>query len=126
MITQIQPTSFVTVSATASGNTAVWTPVAGKKFRLIGYSIQATANVATAGGAAIDVVFRDGSTNMGMGFSFFAPSAAGTTFGGGNGTGWITLRNGYVSKVADNVLNVNLSAALTAGNIRVNVIGIEE
>jgi hypothetical protein len=36
------------------------------------------------------------------------------------------LRNGYLSVAADNVLNVNLSVALTAGGVQTIVVGTEE
>lgn len=115
-----------TATATASGDTAVWTPTSGLKFRVMKYQIEVTADAATSGGADVDVVLRDATTAIGAGASIYCPAVAGTSFGNGYTTTWRDLGNGYVSTAANNVLNVNLSAALTSGKVRVNVAGIEE
>ena len=118
------PTVFKTATATASGNTALWTPTSGKKFNLMGLIVSIPNDVATSGGADIDVTFQDGSTDMGIGFTFFAPSAAGTTAGLAGGFTQ-QFGAGKLSATANNVLNVNLSAALTAGKVRVTAYGTE-
>lgn len=115
-----------TSTATASGDTAVWTPTSGLKFRVMKYQIDVTADAATSGGADIDIVLRDSSTAIGTGGSVYVPAVAGTAFGNGYSTGWRDLGNGYISTAANNVLNVNLSAALTSGKVRVNIAGTEE
>lgn len=115
-----------TVTATASGDTAVWTPTAGTKFRLLRYRIELTAEASLAAAGALDVVLRDGATPIGVGASFFVPIISVTSTPGSIGGNWIELRNGYLSTTINNVLNVNLSAALTAGKIRVVALGIEE
>jgi hypothetical protein len=38
----------------------------------------------------------------------------------------VSMGNGYLSTLANNVLNVNLSVALVAGEVRVVVCGTEE
>ena len=120
------PDVWKSASATASGNTGVWTPSGSKKFRLLKYRIQVTGNAATSGGGVITVAFQDNTTDMGMSHSFFCPSAAGTTLAGLD-TGWTDIGpTGYLSTTGSNVLNVNLSAALTAGNVRVIACGTEE
>lgn len=123
---QRTPSIFKTATATASGDTALWTPTSGKKFRLLKYSIWITADAATAGGADIDIVLRDATTATAQAFSVFVPAAAATLLGPGAGTEWIDLGNGQLSAVANNVLNINLSAALTAGKVRVVCCGTEE
>lgn len=115
-----------TATATASGDTALWTPTSSKKFRVQAYSIQITADAATAGGADIDVILRDSTTALPIAFSVFVPAVAGTAFGNTSGTGWCTIGNGILSALANNVLNINLSAALTSGKVRVIVTGTEE
>lgn len=114
------------VAATASGNTAVWTPTSGLKFRVMKYQIEVTADAATSGGADVDIVLQDASTSIGAGASVYCPAVAGTSFGNGYTTTWRDLGNGYVSTTINNVLNVNLSAALSSGKVRVNVAGVEE
>lgn len=118
--------TFKTVTATATGDTAVWTPTTGKKFRLLRFRIDLTANAAQSVAGLIEVIFRDATTAMPVGWSVFVPGAAGTTFTADATTGWCVLDNGILSATANNVLNINLSAALTAGEIRVQVAGTEE
>lgn len=118
-------TTFKTVTATASGDTALWTPATGHKFRLMRFRIEVTADAATAGGAEIDIVLRDSTTALAAAMSLFVPAAGGTTIGNIS-TGWIDWANGYVSTTNNNALNVNLSAALSAGKVRVIAAGTEE
>ncbi len=117
---------FNTATATASGNTALWTPAAGKKFRLMGYSFLITQNAAQSVGGLLEITFQDGTTPLPFALSVFVPGAAGTVVGAGDNTGWVVLGNGKISSTVNNVLNINLSAALTAGEVRSVAIGTEE
>lgn len=119
--------TFKTAKATASGDTAVWTPAAGKRFVLLGYEIMVTANAAQAVAGVLDVVLRDAAAPIGQGLSVFVPGAAGAAFAANASTGWVSLLGlGYQSAAINQALNVNLSAALTAGTVRVNAVGTEE
>ena len=120
------PAIFKTATATASGDTALWTPTSGKKFRLMRFKIEATADAATSGGASIDVVLRDSTTATAAAMSFYAPATSVTTTPGRISSGWVDLGNGLLSAAANNVLNINLSAALTSGKVRVVCCGTEE
>jgi len=120
------PTTFKSASITASGNTAVWTPTSGKKFRLMRFIVMLTADAATSGGAEIDITFQDSTTDLGFKASCFVPAVAGTAFGNGFSSGWIDWGNGKLSALANNVLNGNLSAALTSGKCTIHAIGTEE
>jgi hypothetical protein len=120
------PTTFKTASVTALGNTALWTPGAGKKFRVMRFKIDVTAQVAAAAGATLVVGLQDAATDISLSTSVFVPAASVTTGYGAFTTGWLDLGNGYLSTAANNVLNVNLSSALTAGAVRVTVCGTEE
>lgn len=117
---------FKTITATSSVGTNLWQPAAGKKFRLMRYMIQATSDVATSGGADVDVVLKDSTTGLAASFSFYAPATAGTTASNGASSGWVDLGNGMVSAAADNILVVGLSATLTSGKVRVIACGTEE
>jgi hypothetical protein len=117
---------FKTATATASGNTALWTPAGGKKFRLLKYMIQITADAAQSVAGDLDITFQDSASAMPFGFSVFVPSSGGTVFGGGAMTPWIDIGDGFLSAVANNVLNINLSAALTGGKVRCQAIGFEQ
>ncbi len=122
------PNVFHTASATASGNTAAWTPTTGKKFRLLRYQIELTANVSLAAGAVITISFQDATTAMPIAHDVYVPTTAVTTTAGdAYNSGWIDLGGlGILSATANNVLNVNLGSALATGNCRVNVAGTEE
>lgn len=121
------PNIFKSVQATASGDTAVWTPTAGKKFRLQRFKIVVPANAAISGGGVVlTVKLRDSTTDMTVTHDVFIPQTAVTTTVGGFVSGWIDLGNGILSAVANNVLNVNLSSTLTTGNVRVIACGVEE
>lgn len=115
---------FKTTTATASGDTAVWTPASGKKFRLLGFQIDVTGQSTLAGAATLNIILREGTTAIGLGVSVYVPAAAVNTMNGFS-SGFIPVGNGYLA-AADAVLNVNLSAALTAGVVRVMAIGTEE
>lgn len=121
------PNIFKTVTATASGDTAVWTPASGKKFRLVGFFLMLTNEAAISGGGAdLDIVLRDGTTAMGIGMSLYVPQVTGTTVPGASGISPPLLGNGILSATANNVLNINLSATLTSGKIRITAFGTEE
>lgn len=120
------PHVFKTALVTASGDTALWTPTSGKKFRLMGYALYLTEDAVAAAAAKLEVVLRDGTSPLGVGWSAFVPVAAGTTIGAGNMSGAVPLGNGALSALANNVLNVNLSFALTGGEVRAVAWGTEE
>lgn len=123
---QRTPTSFKTATITASGNTAIWTPTTGKKFRLMGYSINAPDDVQAGAAGDVDVTFNDAGVAIGLGFTFWSPDNTSTSNRHMDNSGVVQLGNGYLSSAANNVLNVNLSAAITQGKIRVTVWGCEE
>jgi hypothetical protein len=121
------PSVFKTITATASGSTALWTPAGGKKFRAMRYIIEVTGNAAIASGGVLTIDLLDSAASFNNTHSVWVPaSAQATTPGGGFSTGWIDLGNGYLSTTANNILNVSLSAALTAGLVRVTIAGTEE
>jgi hypothetical protein len=123
---QRTPNVFRTVAATAAGNTALWTPAAGKKFRLMRFKVQVTANAVQAAGGVLALGLQDATTDLNLTHSVFVPAAAGTTMAGFFDSGWIDLGNGVLSGAANQILNINLSAALTGGTARFIAAGVEE
>jgi len=119
-------TQFKTVQATASGNTAIWTPLTGNKWMLLAYQIQVTDN-ATLGSAGVETItFQDGTTAFGFGTDVYIPATALDTELQGYSGPWVSMGQfGYQSSTANNALNVNLGTALATGNVRVNVCGVE-
>lgn len=122
------PTVFKTVVATALGATVVWTPAAGKRFRLMAYSIEITANAAMAAAGLNELTLLDAAAAIGQGVSAWLPAAAITTLAGNIqlSGGLRQLGNGYLSAAINQSLQINLGTALTAGEVRVNAIGTEE
>lgn len=101
-----------------AGATALWTPASGKRIRLMGFSVIVNPATTTAAGSL--VTLKRGSTTFDdviyLGVAALAVPAR-----------WAGLLppNGYLLDV-DEVLNVDLSAACTAGGIYINVWGTEE
>lgn len=121
------PTVFKTVQATASGNTAVWTPGSGNKFRLLKTFVQITNNASLAAAAVLTISLQDSSTGMPVAVDVFVPTTAVTTTVGTGVTTTLDLGQfGILSAAANNVLNVNLSATLVTGNVRIVTMGTEE
>jgi hypothetical protein len=124
----VLPNVFKTASATASGDTAVWTPTSGKRFRLLRLMVIVTDNASLASGAVLTIELRDAAAAVGLTFDVFVPTTAVTTVAGNAfSSGWVDLGGvGVLSTAINQVLNVNLSAALVTGNVRVVVAGTEE
>ena len=121
------PGKFKSAVATASGNTAVWTPTTGKKFRLMRFMLVLTDEAAQGVAGDITVKFQDATTDIGISLPVYVPAAAiGSPIGEAWTSGWIDLGNGILSAAANNVLNINLSAALTGGTFGVLTAGTEE
>jgi hypothetical protein len=121
------PTVFKTVQATASGNTAVWTPGTGNKFRLLKLFVEVTDNASLASGGVLTINFQDATTSINISFDVFVPSTAVTTVIGDGLEQELDLgKFGILSAAANNALNVNLSSALATGNVRVIAMGTEE
>lgn len=121
------PVTFKTAVASAAGNTAIWTPAAGKRFRLMAYSIEVTGNASMGAAGLNEITLNDAGAAIGQGVSAWFPAAAGTLLGNVQLSGGMRqLGNGVLSAAANNPLQVNLTTALTAGEVRVNAIGTEE
>jgi hypothetical protein len=115
------PNVYKSVLVTATGDTTIWTPAAGKRFRLMGYSVQAAATIALAGIGLLKLL--DGaSATIEQHALFFGGTASAANWIGINSN----LQNGYLSAVADNVLKVNLDVTPATGRISINVFGTEE
>lgn len=125
------PSIYKTVNVTSAtaGNSAVWTPAAGKKFRLMKFQINGS-NLAATAAAVVTLSFQDNVTGVTIGtYSVLLPAVAGVVSGVVDiSSGWIDIGNGYLSILANNVLNLNVSAAPAGatGSYRVNVCGTEE
>jgi hypothetical protein len=125
-----EPNVFKSAQANASGDTALWTPASGKKFRLMRFRIDVPANCTLAARGVQTIKLRDGTTDLNISTDLWlgqtAPVETASSAIPNYSTGWIDLGNGILSAAANNVLNINLGTALAAGNVRVTACGTEE
>jgi hypothetical protein len=127
----IVPTTFKTAQAASSGDNALWTPAGGKKFRLQRFKVQVPANCTITARGVLTIKLRDGTTDLNLTHDVYLGQTAIAADTSPYGTPlletpWIDLGEGILSAAANNVLNINLSAALGAGNVRVTCCGTEE
>lgn len=115
-----------TTTMTIAGQSNVWVPTAGRKFRLMRYKLTVTADAAMTPAGVQNLTFFDEAGAMPVSDSLYIPVAAVTSQMGAWSTGWCDLGNGILSAVTNNALKLNLSTALTSGQVRVQVCGIEE
>lgn len=119
------PTVFRTVSATALGSTAIWTPGAGNKVRLLKYCIQLTADASLAVAGHLIATFLDAAVATNLTHEWFVPAAALAA----NNYEPINIDLGFFgmfSTAANNVLNISLGTALATGSLRVTTFGVED
>jgi len=121
------PVIFKSVAVTAAGLTNIWTPAGGKIWRILKYYLEISGNAVQAVAGVITVTFYDDAAPIdGLVHSLYVPAANPNVLGGFN-VGQLDLGGrGIGGALANNILKLNLSTALTAGNIRVNVCGTEE
>lgn len=94
---------------TAGTPVSVWTPAAGKKFRILGYHLGTSV--------AASVIFKDGTSGA-------APEAFRTAIQAANGAPPSPpLGNGYLSSAANNQLWLDVTAT---GAVHGFVVGVEE
>ena len=99
------PNRFTVVNlSAATAETTLWTPAAGKKFRIMGFTL-------TAGGAC-ELSFKDGTG--GTTVLFYAAGLDPLT---------VDLRNGLLSAAANNLLTVVRSVSVT---LKGTIYGTEE
>jgi hypothetical protein len=118
---QRTPTWFANVQTAAAGQTAIHTPAAGYKFRLLGAVITLSKEAACAG--AFSFQLQDAAANF---MSYVISNAALVAIGNVVVVPIVLPSNGFLSGTTANVLNVNLSAALTAGLLSINAWGTDE
>jgi hypothetical protein len=117
---QRTPTWHGAINASAAGLTALRSPLAGKKFRLLGAHLVISPMATTGGGSIVEL--RDGAVTRIAAIGYLG-AAINTRSGDGP---IVMVGNGYLSAAADNVLYVNLTGGLTAGEIVVSVWGCDE
>jgi hypothetical protein len=124
------PTVFKQASTRATGNTALWTPLTGNKFRIQKFKIQVTGDSNTAAATQLTIGLQDATTDIGVSHIVNIPATVGlisTSINDGYDSGWIDLGTfGYLSTAANAVLNINLSSAILTGLVNVLACGTEE
>lgn len=104
------PSIFKAGSGNTNGDNTIWTPAAGKKFRIMGLVLaNGTANAQT-------IAMKD-NTGGTIVFTVVLPATIGAFIQ------WNLNGNGYLSSAANNVLDMNISSA---NNVYYSVWGTEE
>jgi hypothetical protein len=101
------------IAATAAGSTAIFTSSVGKKARLYGGILLTDAGLAAAGNEVISIL--DVAADINLDFQRYLPIAAAII--PQTPIPFDLKPNGYLMAATNTVLNVNLSAAATAGAI---------
>ncbi len=120
------PTVFKHLDTTATGPTALWTPGSGNKFRILKVWVTVSDSATLAVAGRLQIQLYDGATLLPLEADIFVPSTAIDTSGALYDRTFDLGSFGILSATANNVLNVVLSVALTAGNCQVIVAGTEE
>jgi hypothetical protein len=120
-LTQLHSGNFTTGALTQ----AIWTPTAGLRFRLYGYILSLSSDVAEAADDNLGVQVLDGANIM---FRHITNIPAVSIATGSTATIFSVQfpGNGYRSLLPNNVLTITIAANLTAGRIGMNAWGIEE
>lgn len=106
----------------ATGSTTVWTPAAGKKYRLMGWYITISKEAACAG--AFQIALQD-SAGTWL-FRSEISNAALVATGQVEEFSMQLNGNGYISPTANNTLTFYATGSLTAGVCTATVWGTEE
>jgi hypothetical protein len=113
-------TVFKTVVATALGETTVWDPAAGKKIRLMGYTISVAGTLAATGVETIQLLDGNGGTVI----KNHLATVTVTTPTGDTQLG-ADLGQGLVLTTDAN-LRIKLGTAMATGGVAINAWGTEE
>lgn len=111
---------FKSVVVTAAGDTTIWTPTSGKKFRLMGLSISASGTAAALVADLLKIQDGAGGANLWQGLIAVAVTVT------GDSQIFVDFGQGRLSGAINTVLNANLATAFTAGGAAVNAWGTEE
>jgi hypothetical protein len=121
---QVTPTKFVQSTGNQAAAVTVWTPAAGKKFRVLGGVIMLTKDAAAA--QIVSFLLYDGANTVPI-FAADISAAALVAIGSETVIPFNFGGNGYLSIAANNALNLQIGAGvLTAGYYSISVWGTEE
>lgn len=123
-----------TLWTSAAGNTALWVPTAGKRWRITRLMTYFTSNATTGNqGREVVISLREGDTPLDIAWTVYLPAVS--LLGNLPGvlqswnSGWMPVgagSGGTLGGATDGVLNLNLSNALTAGKCGVIALGYED
>jgi hypothetical protein len=129
------PNIFKTLSTTGvSAPKPIWTPAAGKKFRLMRLSVSVSGNAYITAGGMLTLYFSEGpaGSDIGYDFNLWIPPLMGNGANSYNFTatlfdsGLVDLGNGYLAAAINTTLYVQMNQVLNGGLVTVNVMGTEE
>ena len=110
--------------ATNAGDTNLWIPTAGTRWRLLGFTIFMGGNVTLAAAGPLAVELRDGATQM---FNWATHVSNVVVVGQVYISKTVVFAdNGILAAAINTDLHINLSAATAAGGVSVTAWGTEE
>lgn len=115
-----------------AGDSTIWTPTSGKRFRLLKYGISVTRSTADISAKLVNITFKDGSTATPFILTFSVPTpdvALQSILPGCFDIDRYLDGIGYLSAAANNALVVNVDSSLNLDStcgLRVSVYGTEE
>jgi hypothetical protein len=108
------PTHWKQANANVAGAGTVWTPAAGKKYRLMGYHVYCGVQVAAAAATDLGVNIQDSGGTVLEALEVFLPAVSVVTAAGTITLASINLPgNGFLSPAINNTLQMVLSASMT-------------
>lgn len=116
LVSMRTPDVLIYAALTSSGGNVVYTPAAGKKFRLLRYRLAMPQSTTQAVSGVSTIQLEDGAGVMPLKHALWIPSAVIANPFGAFDTGWIDLGNGYLSAAAGNSLIVRLPQNLNANS----------
>lgn len=127
---QRTPTTFkaVNLGVAPSGTVTIWTPAAGKRFRVLGFDMTITPDATLAAAGVVSFIIQDSVGAFLYRSQVWLPNAAAPLVGSNNikiGP-WYPGGNGALGSSPGTTVQIVIGTALTAGTVCANVWGCEE
>ena len=118
------------LNKSTTGDTPIWTPSAGRRYRLLGYIITISSNATLAAAGMLAIKLRDGTTVDIVTHNVYVPQTAENKLASDWSTGFVDLGAGgglgVQGGAVTRALNLSLSTALATGIVDVQVFGTED
>lgn len=114
------PTVYRNITTLANGSTALWTPTAGRRWRLLGVQVMLMQATTAAAACTLSLLDVAAATGLGVTLGIAAFTAV------PNSTIVYNVDCNILAAQPSTALNVNLSSVLAIGGVSVQCWGVEE